>query len=214
MSLSPEAKQKMREYSRAWYKMNREKRLAQTMEHQRAHREQYNAYGKAQRAKNPEAFKAASKKWRDKPENKEHNRLRMAEYGAKNRKRLTLKKREVRARDPKRYQGYTNKWLRAHPEVVRANRDKRRALMHAATVNLKSMVAWMEGVKSKPSAVCYYCQQEIEVSQIHFDHVIALSKGGAHSVENLCVSCSRCNLSKGNRPIGVWITTGQQLFPI
>lgn len=85
--------------------------------------------------------------------------------------------------------------------------QKRRALERAATVNLLGIRAFVKGVKSKPSAVCYYCQRKVSTAHVHFDHIIALSRGGLHAVENLCVSCSACNMSKGAKPMTEWART-------
>lgn len=42
---------------------------------------------------------------------------------------------------------------------------------------------------------CTYCGRPHE----HTDHFVPLSKGGAHTVENLVPSCAECNLSKKDR---------------
>lgn len=59
-----------------------------------------------------------------------------------------------------------------------------------------------------------YCEKTISTKNIHFDHIVALIKGGPHSVENLCVSCSRCNRSKGAKTIKEWLQSGQQFLNI
>ncbi|WP_407695941.1 HNH endonuclease [Sphaerimonospora thailandensis] len=50
---------------------------------------------------------------------------------------------------------------------------------------------------------CRYCGRRVHTrrkgpGKLHFDHVIPWSKGGRHAVENLVVSCQRCNLRKSN----------------
>lgn len=42
---------------------------------------------------------------------------------------------------------------------------------------------------------CEYCGKPFE----HLDHTIPLSKGGLHCLDNLTISCARCNISKGNK---------------
>jgi len=37
----------------------------------------------------------------------------------------------------------------------------------------------------------------IDDSTLHFDHKIPKCKGGNNEDDNLCVSCSKCNMSKG-----------------
>lgn len=94
--------------------------------------------------------------------------------------------------------------------------QKRKALKLAAAVNLSKIEEWVTTIRAKPSAVCYYCDKRIATDgySLHFDHIIPLSKGGPHSVENLCVSCPACNLRKSDKPVRLWIRAGQQLLEL
>jgi 5-methylcytosine-specific restriction endonuclease McrA len=96
--------------------------------------------------------------------------------------------------------------------AIKVRDQKRRALKAKAAVNLVHITEWMAAVKSKPFARCYYCNAKVSTDKIHFDHMIPLSKGGPHSVENLCVSCVLCNLSKGAKQIDEWQREGQQVL--
>lgn len=44
---------------------------------------------------------------------------------------------------------------------------------------------------------CYWCGELLKNKKVHIDHYVPLSKGGRHIIENLVVSCPKCNLSKG-----------------
>ncbi len=44
---------------------------------------------------------------------------------------------------------------------------------------------------------CYYCGQELNLSNICIDHMTPLTKGGDTTVDNLQVICKRCNTRKG-----------------
>lgn len=44
---------------------------------------------------------------------------------------------------------------------------------------------------------CVYCDEDLCDSEIHLDHVIPESLGGPTTVENLQVTCRRCNTAKG-----------------
>lgn len=45
---------------------------------------------------------------------------------------------------------------------------------------------------------CLYCNCELN-NVFHVDHILAVSKGGDNNKYNLCISCSTCNLRKGNK---------------
>jgi len=44
--------------------------------------------------------------------------------------------------------------------------------------------------------ICHICRKKVRLSQLHFDHVIPLAKGGEHSERNIAVSHGRCNQRK------------------
>ena len=37
------------------------------------------------------------------------------------------------------------------------------------------------------------------------DHVVAINNGGAHSIKNIVIACSRCNSSKGDTLVEIWL---------
>ncbi len=46
--------------------------------------------------------------------------------------------------------------------------------------------------------VCAYCMaRPLELSEIHLDHRLPISRGGINHPQNLAVCCARCNMSKG-----------------
>lgn len=44
---------------------------------------------------------------------------------------------------------------------------------------------------------CVYCDEDLSAAEIHMDHVIPESQGGATTYNNLQVTCRKCNLAKG-----------------
>lgn len=44
---------------------------------------------------------------------------------------------------------------------------------------------------------CVYCDEDLTNGEIHLDHVIPESQGGLTTIENLQVTCRKCNLAKG-----------------
>ncbi len=99
-----------------------------------------------------------------------------------------------------------------HPAKVISQYARRRALKKSAADNFKALTAWMENIRAQKFATCYYCEKVIPSSQVHFDHIVPIVKGGQHTPENLCVSCAPCNQKKGAKLISVWVKPGQQLL--
>lgn len=44
---------------------------------------------------------------------------------------------------------------------------------------------------------CVYCDEDLTDGEIHLDHVIPESQGGPTNLDNLQVTCRKCNTSKG-----------------
>lgn len=60
--------------------------------------------------------------------------------------------------------------------------------------------------------VCYWCNNKLIKNDIHLDHYLPLSKGGRHTISNLVLACSSCNLSKSSKdPIIFAIEKGRLL---
>lgn len=187
--------------SRERYIANRENRLAQSKQYAITH---------------PEVRENAWRKYQT--INKDKCRQQNREYYQRNlkaqRERCARKNKKNYQRDRLKILEANRKWRQANREHVRAKTMKRKALLLGAAVNLKRIKEWMASVKSRPTATCYYCSCEIQSRLVHFDHIVALSKGGPHSIENLCVSCAACNLSKKAKSISAWVRIGQQVLSL
>jgi 5-methylcytosine-specific restriction endonuclease McrA len=105
---------------------------------------------------------------------------RVAEYRAANRAAVRRRKAEARRNDPN--------W----PIENRANAAQRRA---GQKVDYTAILA-------EHGLTCHICREPIaDRTDLHFDHVIPLSRGGAHSAENIRPAHARCNLRKGARVV-------------
>lgn len=101
-----------------------------------------------------------------------------------------------------------------HKDYYKAKALIRKVRLSVAAVNLKSLLDFVKQTKAKAFCFCYYCGSKVSSKSIHFDHIVPLSKGGAHAVENLCVSCADCNQSKHDKPIQAWVRIGQQVLAL
>jgi hypothetical protein len=87
-------------------------------------------------------------------------------------------------------------WYAANKLKGRESWHRRRARKHANGYEIVSFAAILE----RDGMVCHICTLPIASrSDLHFDHVIPLSKGGPHMAANIKPSHARCNLSKGPR---------------
>lgn len=51
---------------------------------------------------------------------------------------------------------------------------------------------------------CAYClRPESECGKLEQDHVVAISRGGGHTAENVVPACRHCNAKKKDRPVFV-----------
>lgn len=83
-----------------------------------------------------------------------------------------------------------------HYRITHGNHQaKRRALEHGVTVATITSHDW-RSVLLKNGGLCVYCGAEKATQR---DHIVPLTRGGAHMADNLAPSCRTCNLSKGNR---------------
>jgi 5-methylcytosine-specific restriction endonuclease McrA len=110
---------------------------------------------------------------------------------------------------------YNRTWRSKNEHRIRHYSSKRRILLQAeADVNLQVMQDFISAMKSKRYGRCYYCEKKVLTSKMHLDHIVPLSKGGQHRVENLCFTCPHCNLTKHDKSIGQWIKVGQQILAL
>lgn len=58
---------------------------------------------------------------------------------------------------------------------------------------------------------CRYCGKKLVFGQLSLDHIVARSKGGKHSEDNLVTACPQCQWKKMNRSLE---EAGMTLLPI
>lgn len=78
---------------------------------------------------------------------------------------------------------------------------KRRGVENGLRIE-KDVVALKDVYRRAQSADCircYLCGKITLQGERHVDHVIPLSRGGAHVSSNLAIACAVCNESKNNR---------------
>lgn len=113
--------------------------------------------------------------------------------------------RRWRLANPEQMRACRNSWDARNPERRLEISNKRRAIKEAATLGDISLITkWRQSWRAKSQAMCFWCRESFPSKQGHADHIIPLTKGGAHSVENLCISCPACNFSKSAQDVAAW----------
>lgn len=113
--------------------------------------------------------------------------------------------------NPERARANHIAWAAANPESASNSSRTRRAIKRNATIGEKMvMLKWEKSWKAKKTVVCYWCRNQKASKTCHVDHIKPLSKGGIHAIENLCISCAKCNRSKSAKNLKEWNTELQQ----
>lgn len=94
------------------------------------------------------------------------------------------------------------RWAAENPERRKKNalayaRRFRRA--HPERANIRKGRVDFAGLILEFGMVCHICESPIDPPDLHFDHVIPLSRGGAHSIDNIRPAHAGCNLRKGTK---------------
>jgi 5-methylcytosine-specific restriction endonuclease McrA len=141
--------------------------------------------------------------WRKK--NLAYDLNRQAIYRAANRERERLRAIAYRSGNPEKSRATTKKYASANPDVGRIRCQRRRAKIAGSLVaDGAAILSWEKSWKGKHRVRCFWCQQRFKPADCQSDHIVPLSKGGEHRVENLAISCGRCNHKKYNHDIVVW----------
>lgn len=167
-------------------------RLAYLAKYQRDHKEELSKAMKLKRA-TATALRGPRPKL---PSNEAKKRQRAANtrYNERNREKKRLETAKRRASNPKKARAL---W------IADAARRKARKLGNQIG-NPKIISEWEITWKRMVAVRCYWCGVMKSPTQCHADHVEPLSKGGAHSIENLCISCQPCNAKKSAKPLAAW----------
>lgn len=84
---------------------------------------------------------------------------------------------------------------------------KRRNIIKKGNVSINELQELYSRVHN-----CYWCDCKLNKNNTHLDHYIPLSKGGEHTISNLVLSCSKCNLQKNAKDPYEFALTKGKLF--
>ncbi len=184
-----------KEYQRQWYLKNREKKLAQNHEWRKNNKKRMAILVKEWALKNKEKRERSQIKSELKRKEKRHKlrplklemlRLKKSIQKEKNKEAVRLRK-NLKMRE----------WRRKNPTISLEQSAAKRARRKNATLGDRSKIRdFYKLVRFSVEIKCFYCEKEVEKRDRHIDHKVPLSRGGFHSIDNLCCACSSCNMKK------------------
>jgi 5-methylcytosine-specific restriction endonuclease McrA len=157
-------------------KRHRERALAADRKHSRKYR-----------AANPEKVKASKKAWHAK--NRETILPKMRAYYSTNKERLLAASRK-----------YRSVWKKNNPHKVAEHNHLRRVRRHGNGNQNCDQKIKLLGLER----FCHWCCDKLTKLNFTIDHVIPISRGGAHIPDNLVACCAYCNSSRGSKLISEW----------
>jgi 5-methylcytosine-specific restriction endonuclease McrA len=147
------------------------------------------------RAENPEEFRAAERaRYAAKPENY-RARCRRNRLNSREKTRKRSKERRTENIDKVRAQNraIAKRWRAAHPFEAKQWSAKQRAIKRSVKTGQVTKKQ-IDNLHLKQKGKCAICRKKLTTR--HIDHIIPLSKGGAHEILNFQITCPGCNMSK------------------
>lgn len=139
----------------------------------------------------------------------------------KNREARIASSSEYQRANPDRARLSTKKWAEANPDKKKAwadrNRVKIRQYCHMRRSIIKSgeqlTGEFLECLLRDQDNCCNACRVSFDEAPMHLDHIISLSKGGAHAEYNVQLLCRSCNCSKTDKMPIAWAFYFQSTRP-
>lgn len=212
------------------YKTREQQRQAEARYRQR-NKEKLRERSKVYQSKHPDRTRLSAKKWSLKNKDKvkaratryrssEKGKRTEAEYYSRTREKARERcrdwfrknktyNREKSRRFRKKNPRYYADWIKRNRHKYRVIESARRRKLKVNTENITVLFAIVERERARSYHRCFYCRNRF-TGVFHLDHVIPVTKDGKHSPGNVCISCPKCNLSKGSKKLGVWQPETQQ----
>lgn len=187
-------KEAVKQYSIDYAAKHRDELIAKRAADYKNRKEEYAAARKAQYAKHSEKRRDERISYYYK------NKVASSEYARKRREQFPEKISETnqkwRAINRDRIKASKAKWDRENPTRRRYHSSLRRARLRMATIgNMPKNI--IEILFNEQKGNCACCG--VPLVKYHLDHIHPLSKGGAHSKENVQLLTPRCNQRKYNK---------------
>lgn len=134
---------------------------------------------------------------RSTPEAMEKSRDRSREWHANNRDAANQSRRLWQVDNKERAKKTVRAWSEANKPRRRVIRKRRRAIK--AGLSQHYTFGELRSLWSSVKHACACCGAQISEKTRHVDHIVALSRGGKNTIDNIQFLCETCNKSKGAR---------------
>lgn len=188
-------------YARKHYLKHRKKIISAACAYSRTHRKQANAsqrkwyYANLDHAR--KVCRERTRKWRTR--NPDHQ----SDYYQRNKAVILKRTGRYQRMHPKEMKAWHRKWRLKHPlkyrAYAKAKAHRYMARKRNASVGDKQVDQVIRGWHLLKRFKCTYCAKSFSTDRLSIDHIWPISKGGKHTVSNICRSCKPCNSQKRDR---------------
>lgn len=116
-----------------------------------------------------------------------------------------IQKKSIRRHQDSR-NAYMRKWRARNPDKASMydarSKGRRKAILLSIDANIT--IKDLRELEIKQGGICAYCKRGYGKRK-HLDHVIPLSRGGTHTINNVVYACEKCNLNKYTKTPEEWV---------
>ena len=143
--------------------------------------------------KDPEARRAYFAAYRE--THRQERRALTAAYALSHRAEKRASSMAYRQANPEKARAVVVAWKKAHPEKARDYTHRHHIRLLDGFVEKIDIAVLVE----RDGGYCGICHKKVAEAERSIDHVLPVSKGGAHSYANTRLAHLRCNQARGNR---------------
>lgn len=195
-----------------WYQKHKVKRLKYCKNYLSKHANHYGDLRRKYHEKNRARRNEYSRRWA--AENRDRRRKYMLAYCKRNKAHRRAVYQRWVANNPRKVQARNQKWRDQNPHKIAATNAARKSYRRGGNCGDKAVADLIASWKSQSSFVCYWCGRRFARNRLHIDHIIPVKKGGQHRCDNVCRSCSTCNVRKKHRLVTDPEFIGQRQLPL
>jgi len=197
--LSSRCKECAKASSKNRYQANKDDIAKKSKQYRKTHQNQIKEQKHQWRQTNLEYAREKSREWGE--NNKERRSDNHRRWRGENQDHLREYWHDWQKENHEHYSEYQRKYRAENPQIVTNCSARRRAKIRQwSDITAEE---WL-GLMSQYEWECFYCGIRLGIQNRSVDHIIPISRGGRHHVENLIPCCRLCNSSKHDTIYPVW----------